>query len=173
MGVAIAGWELEIGPHGKPELPGTSDLGKLDFNLSHSGDIALIGVSRCGSIGVDVERWERGADHLTLAQQFFSGVELEALRGLADRPDDVVAGFFAGWTRKEAYLKATGHGVTRGLRHFDVTLSPDAPAELLADRLDETARERWHMVALAPADGYSGAVVVARPVKEMRLFDWT
>ena len=76
-------------------------------------------------MGVDVEQWDDGVECLELAERFFSPHERRALRALADAPHHVIAGFFAAWTRKEAYLKATGHGIVRGLHHFDVTLAPE------------------------------------------------
>jgi 4'-phosphopantetheinyl transferase len=160
------------GEHGKPALrpePGASPSG-VEFNLSHSDDLALVAVTRARPIGVDLERWSEGVEHLELAERFFSPEERGALRGLAHAPELVAAGFFAAWTRKEAYLKATGHGIARGLHHFDVTLAPGERARLLADRLDRDATERWSMTELAPAPGYSAALVVASPLRDVLLF---
>ncbi|HEX7980348.1 MAG TPA: 4'-phosphopantetheinyl transferase superfamily protein [Gemmatimonadaceae bacterium] len=160
------------GANGKPSIIESSAYARrLEFNLSHSGDLALVAVAWDRPIGVDLEEWERDMNHLELAERFFSPVEREALRALAPSPDDLVRGFFAAWSRKEAYLKATGHGVTRGLHHFDVTLTPHEPARLVADRRDEGALERWRMVALPPAPEFSGALVVAAPLDEVLLFD--
>jgi 4'-phosphopantetheinyl transferase len=159
------------GPNGKPAL--TEDrLGRrLEFNLSHSGDLALVAVAWDRPVGVDLEEWKHAMDHLELAERFFSPAERRALRELAASAEDLVRGFFAAWSRKEAYLKASGHGVTRGLHHFDVTLAPHEPARLVEDRRDATALERWRMVAFPPAPGFSGALVVAAPLDELLLFD--
>jgi len=139
----------------------------VEFNLSHSDDLALVAVARAHQLGVDLERWSEGVEHLELAERFFSPAERDALRALAHAPDLVEAGFFAAWTRKEAYLKATGHGISRGLHHFDVTLAPGEPAQLLADRLDPEATARWSLIALEPAPGFSAALVVASPLGEV------
>jgi 4'-phosphopantetheinyl transferase len=164
-----------VGEHGKPHLaPGSAGARSgIEFNLSHSGDLALVAVTRDRPVGVDLERWAEGVDQLELAERFFSPDECVALRRLASSSDQrVSAGFFAAWTRKEAYLKATGHGIARGLRHFDVSLAPDDRAQLLADRLDSDATKKWSMVELVIADGYSGALVAAAPLTEALLFDW-
>ena len=89
---------------------------------------------------------------------------------MADRGDDLVHGFFAAWSRKEAYLKARGEGVARGLHHFDVSLSPSEPARLIADRLD-AAIERWRMRSIVPEHGFSAAIVAADPFEELELLD--
>ena len=162
---------FSTGPHGKPALESSSkSLPRLEFNLSHSADLALVAVARERPVGVDLERWERDMNHLELAERFFSPSERASLRALAERHDDLVSGFFAAWSRKEAYLKALGHGVTRGLHHFDVTLAPSEPARLLADRLDG-AIERWRMCSILPETGFSGALVVADPLGEVLLLD--
>lgn len=158
------------GPFGKPAISGPPDAGGLEFNLSHSGDLALVAVSRGSPLGVDIERLDARIEHLELAEQFFSPAERAALRSL---PADEARtqGFFNAWTRKEAYLKATGHGITRGLHHFDVTLAPSEPAALLADRLDPLAVRRWRMAALSPGAGYAAAIVVASDVDEIAIYD--
>ena len=154
------------GEHGKPALRDVTGRPPVEFNLSHSDDLALVAVARAHPVGVDLERWSE-VEHLELAERFFSPGERSALRALAHAPHLVEAGFFAAWTRKEAYLKATGQGITRGLHHFDVALAPGEPARLLADRLDDQATARWAMFALDPAPGYSAALVVASPVGEV------
>jgi 4'-phosphopantetheinyl transferase len=164
--------EFARGPHGKPTLAVADDGAEpaLEFNLSHSADLALVAVARARPVGVDLERWKLEMDHLELATRFFSPAERASLEALASRGDDLVHGFFAAWTRKEAYLKARGEGVMRGLHHFDVTLAPDEPALVLADRLD-AAIDRWRMRAIVPDPGFSAAIVVADPFEELLLLE--
>ena len=159
------------GPHGKPALATRPRGGHLEFNLSHSDELALVAVARGGAVGVDLERWSEETEHLELAERFFSPAEREALQGLSTQRDQLVAGFFAAWSRKEAYLKATGFGISRGLHHFDVSLEPDRPARLVQDRLDEEAVARWAMTALRPAERYSAAVVASFAFDEVLQFD--
>lgn len=175
--------EFVTGEHGKPELVNArSNSGRaLHFNLSHSGDMALVAVSLHGAVGVDVERWRDRVQHLEIAERFFSPFERDALRSLPSEVpagDPLLRGFFSTWSRKEAYLKATGHGISRGLHHFDVTMAraaDDHLAELLADRLDPTAVERWTMHNIDIAPGYSAALVTTRRPDAgpgaIRLFD--
>lgn len=153
-----------VGEHGKPELlTDASGRRPLDFNLSHSGEMALVAVARHGAVGVDVERWRTTVEHLEIAERFFSPSECDALLALPrEDPNDVLRGFFSTWARKEAYLKATGHGISRGLHHFDVTTGGEV-ADLLADRLDPDALDRWSMTHLTVGPGYSAALVAARP----------
>jgi len=159
------------GEFGKPALEGVTDASALAFNLSHSGGIALLAVARGREVGVDVEQWNAEIEHLQLADHFFSESEREALRALAGSPPDVVAGFFAAWSRKEAYLKASGHGISRGLHHFDVTLTPGEDATIIADRMDPASSSRWMMRALVAGADYSAAIVVAEPVRSILLFE--
>ena len=164
--------EFTTGPQGKPALidPDGGSRRRLEFNLSHSGDLGLVALAWERPVGVDLERWEREMDHLELAKRFFSPAERASLQALASRRDDLVHGFFAAWSRKEAYLKARGEGVMRGLHHFDVSLAPGEPARLLADRLD-AAIDGWRMRSIVPDRGFSGAIVVADPFEELLLLE--
>ena len=164
VGTEPTSLDFVTGEHGKPALRQGSGWPAVEFNLSHSDDLALVAVAHARPVGVDLERWSEGVEYLELAERFFSPGERDALRALAHAPRLVEQGFFAAWTRKEAYLKATGQGITRGLHHFDVALAPGDPPRLLADRLDNGATARWSMIALEPAPRYSAALVVAAPL---------
>jgi 4'-phosphopantetheinyl transferase len=111
------------GPRGRPELAG-ADIG-LDFNVSHTGSIALIGLLRTSGrnarIGVDVERVERTVGSDRLARKFLTPAEQAAIADLA--PDDRRRRFLRYWTCKEAMSKATGDGLLAPFRHIDVDLS--------------------------------------------------
>ena len=160
-----------VGTHGKPALAARDGVrGHVEFNLSHSEDIALVAVARRQPVGVDVQHWSDSVEHLRLAERFFSPHERAALRALTDEAEQVAGAFFAAWTRKEAYVKATGYGIARGLHHFDVTIAPREHARLLADRLDPDAPTRWSMTALEPAPRYSAAVVAASPLRDVERF---
>ena len=172
-GMAADELAFRTGRYGKPELVGAPSATPVEFNLSHSGDLALVAVARDAPVGIDVERWDDRVEHIDLATRFFSPVERDALQRLAPSHADVQEGFFSAWSRKEAYLKASGHGIARGLHHFDVSLTPGQPARILRDRLDAGAPSRWTMTALAAHEGYSAALVAAKPVDEILLFDAT
>lgn len=163
---------FSTGEHGKPSLsPVPGVVHQIEFNLSHSDDLALVAVALGVPVGVDIERWSEETEHLELAERFFSPSEREALRALADDRAKLTEGFFAAWSRKEAYLKAIGCGITRGLHHFDVSLAPGATPCVLADRLDPTAAERWSMRSFDAAPGFAAAMVAAAPVRDVLLFD--
>lgn len=148
---------FETGLHGKPRLDAAAHASALRFNMSHTHDMIVFAFARERHIGVDVERWTPEVECLDLAQHFFSRAESAALAGLPRNAQR--AAFFDCWSRKEAYIKATGLGVSRGLDHFDVTLTPDRDAALVADRSAPDATSRWRMRDLGLARGHSGAVV--------------
>ena len=166
-----ASLELITGPHGKPQFASsvTASHPEVHFNLSHSANLALVAVSTTGAVGIDVEWWRPRIQHLAVAERFFSVTERQSLLSLKS-DDEVAAGFFTAWSRKEAYLKATGFGISRGLHHFDVTLAPHAPAQILQDRLDASATERWAMANIEAAPSYSAALVATRPVVAIKQF---
>ena len=144
-------------PAGKPSLSGAI-APTVHFNLSHSDQWALVAVTRLGAVGVDIEKERPLPDVLRLAQTAFSPAELEELRGVpASRQQDA---FFAGWTRKEAYIKARGDNLAV-LHDFDVSLAADRPRLVrVADAPSEP--ERWSFSSFVPVPGYAGALCVER-----------
>ena len=121
------GAEFELGAHGKPRLGGPAASG---FSLSHSGEQALIAIARDDCIGVDIEVLRPVGDALALAEQNFSGAELEALRRVPG--GDRLRAFLTGWTRKEACLKAVGWGLSIAPASVDVGLEPGPRESTLA-----------------------------------------
>ena len=152
------------GLRGKPYLvdapPG------LQFNLSHTEGFCLVGVTRGAAIGVDVERVRATDDMAALVRQCFSIPEQREFDALpvADR----CRAFFKGWTRKEAFIKAIGDGLSYPLESFDVSLAPSGPAQLLSIGGSQTAAAAWTMDALEPAPDVQAAVAVAAPGVEIR-----
>lgn len=144
------GLRFQFGPFGKPSLAPEGNPERLEFNLSHSGDLALLAVARGRAVGVDIARRDEGADHVGIAERYFSPVEKATLLALGGTAE----AFYSTWTRKEAYVKATGLGLSRGLYSFDVD-----------------AASQWTMVDLAAQEGYAAALVVANPVGAVTLFD--
>jgi 4'-phosphopantetheinyl transferase len=80
-------------------------------------------------------------------------------------PGERTEAFFACWTRKEAYIKARSTGIALGLQRFEVSLAPGRPAALLATDDDPAAAARWRLVALAPGEGYAGALATDGPAR--------
>jgi len=143
-----------VGPHGKPALENLW----LEFNLSHSGGCGLLAVTRGRRVGVDVERVRADFAGEDIARRFFAPAEVEALA--ASAPDQYATGFFRCWTRKEAYVKARGDGLSLALDRFEVPLD-QAATRALASCLDDPSEcARWSLREIVPAPGYLGALVV-------------
>lgn len=170
--VEIAPDELRFdhGAYGKPAL--TLECGGewLRFNLSHSHGIALYAIARNREVGVDVERIKAGFAGEQIAERFFSSEETRALRLLPDDLQDEA--FFNCWTRKEAFIKAKGEGLSMPLDSFDVSLVPGEPAKLVATRADSQEASRWTLRELAPCDGYVGAVAAEGANWRLKLIDF-
>lgn len=151
------------GVYGKPAL--ASEHG-LRFNLSHSNEVALLAVTLDAELGVDVEHIRADFASEDIARRFFSRAEVETFNSLTR--EEQVAAFFRCWTRKEAYIKAIGKGLSQALDEFDVTLAPDVAPALLQTMDDDASR--WLMEDIDVGEGYAGALVVERPVAEVRFF---
>jgi 4'-phosphopantetheinyl transferase len=130
---------LVYGPFGKPALRGR----ELNFNLSHSGARVLFAFCRDTEIGVDVEVFGQLADDELVARQFFAPREVEDLLSLdANQRGEA---FLACWTRKEAYIKARGEGLSLPLQKFEVSLLPDQPARLEHTAWSQSEASEWRL----------------------------
>lgn len=150
--------EFQFGPEGKPAIPGSP----LRFNLSHSGELALAAFTLNRDVGVDIERIREGVNDEGIARRFFSQSESSALSALPEGERDHA--FFRIWTRKEAYVKARGGGLSIPLDSFDVSLD-SGKAELL--RAPDLGR--WEMFHLEPNPGYCAAAVAERGIETVRI----
>lgn len=148
--------------HGKPTLDtkGGSNHGRLplQFNLSHTGELALYAIAHGRQVGVDVECVRADVAGDRMAAHFFSPHEQAQLKALP--PHLQHKAFFTCWTRKEAYLKARGDGLTLPLDQFDVSLQPGRPAALLQTAFDPGEAARWSLQELQPGRGYAAALAV-------------
>ena len=155
-----AALEFNYSSRGKPDLKGQG-AEPLHFNLAHSHDLALIAVTRAAPVGVDVEWIRPMRDADGIATRFFSARESESLRSVPAAEQD--AAFFSLWTRKEAWLKATGDGISESLSKFEVTfLSADEP-RVLAIAGDPAAGAAWSLCALNPGADFVGALAIQTP----------
>jgi len=145
---------FNYGPKGKPAL--SRPPAPLFFNMSNSGDLAAYAFTFDCEIGVDVEHRRRLLEIESIAQRFFASEEVAELMGLseAERPD----GFFNCWTRKEAYIKAVGEGLSVPLDSFRVTLQPGVPARMVDLHGSTAAAEHWTLHAFTPEPEYAGAI---------------
>ncbi|MGH8771500.1 MAG: 4'-phosphopantetheinyl transferase family protein, partial [Burkholderiales bacterium] len=145
-----ASLSFDYGTRGKPALSGGGDL---RFNLSHSHDLALLAVTKKRELGVDVEFMKESTAGPEIAERFFSAAEVAELRALPGEQQRVA--FFAGWTRKEAYIKATGAGLFGALDRFTVSLAPNDSRVSLRVHDDEREAARWTLCSLHPGEGYA------------------
>jgi 4'-phosphopantetheinyl transferase len=142
----------------KPSLSPSQSGSDVEFNVSHSGERALLAFARGRALGVDVEKLREDFDHAAIARRFFSEQEQQQLAALpsAERHH----GFFRCWTRKEAYIKAQGTGLSLPLRQFDVSLRPGDLNALLSTRPDSAEATQWTLQDVASGDGYVSALCV-------------
>lgn len=143
---------FEYGEHGKPAL--SRDAAPA-FNLSHSGSVGLLGVAHGVRIGVDVEYAERGRAFSAIAKRFFSRAESADLDALPE-PEHPLA-FYRAWTRKEAYLKAWGTGLTFPSDRFTIHYT-DGPGRLVATDMPGDDPAAWRFADVDAGPAYAGAI---------------
>jgi 4'-phosphopantetheinyl transferase len=158
LDVAPDGWRFDVNPYGKPMLPDHQDL---RFNLSHSGELVVVAVTKSREVGVDVERIRPDFATSEIARHFFAPAEVAALDRLEGM--DFVHAFFACWTRKEAYVKAVGLGLSLELDTFAVSIVPEGPARLLTAEGGPREVARWGLHSLELSPGYAAALAVEGP----------
>jgi 4'-phosphopantetheinyl transferase len=149
--------QLATSPHGKPVLAS----GGFHFNLSHSGTLAAIAIGATYPLGIDLEQMRPLPDLEQLARRFFCPEE--AAEVLAHPEPVRTQAFYSCWTRKEAYLKATGSGLSTPLHSFRVSVSPTGPARLLHISHDAGAAASWSIQDLSLADEYAAALACTHP----------
>jgi 4'-phosphopantetheinyl transferase len=146
--------DIVTGPHGKPQLARRD----LRFNISHSGSRALIALTQGRALGVDIEEPRPFEDMQAIATRCFSPKEAQRLCALTD-PVAVTRAFFECWTRKEAFIKAVGEGLSHPLDTFCVTFFPDEKVELC---IGTQTSDRWALVDIDVGPGYTAALVYER-----------
>ncbi|MGC2060966.1 MAG: 4'-phosphopantetheinyl transferase superfamily protein [Candidatus Sulfotelmatobacter sp.] len=152
----------------KPSLGSAYAKSGIGFNVSHSGGIALYAFARHREIGVDVEQIRRDFDVESIAERFFSVSEREQLAALPEF--EKVDAFFRCWTRKEAYIKAIGEGLSLPLSQFDVSLEALETNALLSTRPDSAEADQWTIREVPGGTGYRAALCVHG--QDWRLTHW-
>lgn len=165
LSIAPGGIEFSYGSKGKPALAAPH---RLQFNASHSGDLALFAFTLDCEVGVDVERIRPMPDIEDVAKRFFCAEETAELMALPAGQRG--HGFFLCWTRKEAYVKATGEGLSTPLDAFRVTLQPSEPAGIVHLERDPIAAQAWTLHDLAPAPGYAAALAYRDSPRPLQTF---
>jgi 4'-phosphopantetheinyl transferase len=153
----------------KPFLGSAHGNTGVTFNVSHSSGIALLAFTRRREIGVDVERVRTDSDREAIARRFFSINEQNQLAALPE--EQRADAFFRCWTRKEAYIKATGDGLSLPLNQFDVSLDVDKTNVLLATRPDSGEAGHWLLREVPAGPGYMAALCVRG--KDWKLKEWS
>jgi 4'-phosphopantetheinyl transferase len=143
---------------GKPRLSGRFAKSELHFNTSHSAGMALLAVSAHHSVGIDLEKILPWNDLEQLVAQCFSPRETIAFRNLSGC--EATESFFRLWTRKEAWLKATGEGITESLRQIEVSFCPGERACFLDIKGSSDEAKAWALHDLSPAQGFAAALAV-------------
>lgn len=148
---------FSYGSYGKPALTGCSGVEPLTFNLSHSGDWALLAVSRLHAVGVDVERIREGVEYASVAGELFCPEERRHLERLGG--DEHTIAFFQYWTHKECVLKALGTGFSLPASTCQVDVQRGA---VYVNSAEVQVYERqWRVYSTTPTDGYAAAVAIA------------
>jgi len=161
--VSPAAVPIERGPRGRPQLAATTDI---DFNVSHTADVALIGIARAGRIGVDLERADRSVHSTGLTRRILTDRERAELP--ADDGDAVRRRILRLWTCKEALAKATGDAMAAPFRRLDIAVEPTLA---LAGGPPPYAASDFGLFAAAVPDGYLGTVALWRPRNVADEFD--
>ena len=156
--------------NGKPELAGGLNESGLKFNLSHSHDRALLGLVSNSCIGVDIEfiKHEFASDEI--AQRFFASGEVSVLRAIPEM--ERASAFFSCWTRKEAYIKAVGQGLSLPLDSFEVAFGPGVEPSLMRVETSSEEAARWSMYNIPAAEGYAAAILVAGKDHKLEYREW-
>lgn len=142
------------GEHQKPGLH--TSFQRIEFNVAHSDDLAVIAFSQNNVLGIDVEYMRKNVDYLELASRFFATSESATLARVVPRLRRQT--FYNGWTRKESYLKAKGSGLAVPLNSFAVTLAPNDPVKLVQSNAGPREVARWKIISFTPQEEFVGAL---------------
>lgn len=170
VGVPARKIHFEYQSGGKPQLSKEQNHRQVEFNVSHSGDVALIAVGTKHRLGIDIEKIRHDVDTFSLAERFFSARERAGIRAL---PETLrLPAFYACWTRKEAFLKATGDGLSFPLADFSMTTDPNGHPKLEEIRGDFEAAKKWSLRDLSIGDGYR-ATAARETLYSLETYDWS
>ncbi len=178
---ALLGHYLQVPPaslnftynaYGKPALLASSGQPALCFNLSHSHHLALFAFAYECELGVDIEymRDMEQEDYLLMASSHFSPGEYVTLQALPETLRKTA--FFNCWSRKEAYIKARGMGISIPLDTFDVSCVPGEPVALLASRDAPETVSAWSLSTPAVPPDYAAALMITQPQRRVHAYQW-
>lgn len=165
--ISPGGIEFKYGPYGKPCI---QDTRMINFNISHSRNMILLGFVKKATIGIDIEYTKREVDVKKIAKHFFSKEEISSLAAI-DEPYQLGA-FYNCWTRKEAFIKALGSGLSFPLDQFVVSLDDASKARLIETKWDIYEKEKWTLQAIKPEEDYIGAVSVKGEINDVHYWKY-
>jgi 4'-phosphopantetheinyl transferase len=158
LGIAPEAVQFRYGAKGKPSLVEGLGADELKFNLSHSGDAAVIAITERREVGIDLEQTNSHLDVEPLAAQFFAPAEHS---WVVSTPSNLrCEAFYICWTAKEAYVKARGDGLSFELSDFEVLPSPKGDGLRLTVYQDAAEATRWTLRRLDLPAGWVGAIAV-------------
>lgn len=158
---------FSYGAQGKPSITNAAATEmNLNFNMAHSAGLALVAVGCATQVGIDVEQIRADLARNIVAKDFFSLREIEQLDSLPAGKQ--LRAFFACWTRKEAFLKAKGVGLSRALDQFSVSVDPDGHARLLETTWEPAEVSRWWLESIELDGDFAAAVVVEGTARRIR-----
>jgi len=170
VGLAPHLLQFQYNSHGKPALGSEWGGEQIAFNLSHSHGVVVYAFTRARHVGVDLEYTNRCIEFEQIAERFFSQREASLFRQLPAQEKQ--RAFFSCWTRKEAYVKARGGGLSIDLRGFDVTPAPGPPGSLLHVAGDSIEAQRWSLSDLPAPAGYAAALAIEGSTNQIRFWQW-
>lgn len=170
LGLDAASLVFTYGPQGKPALGGPAGDVDMDFNLTHSDELGLVAVTSGQPVGVDLEAVRPFEDVKDVPERIFSARELAEFQGLA--PSLWEPAFYNAWTRKEAFVKATGLGFSTDVAEVEVTFAPGLPARLVSLHGDTEAAAGWTLQELSTTPRYAAALALPGPILEILRLDW-
>jgi 4'-phosphopantetheinyl transferase len=160
LSVSADSIRIDTSTHGKPYLP---DYPELAFNLSHTGDALMVAVAELCQLGVDIEQCKPRPMLADLANRCFGSEELTYWQQLPEA--EQLRAFYQFWTRKEAFVKATGFGIALGMK--DCVLNPDKPQTFLAVPAACGVASDWHSRDIAVEEGMCAALVADKAIAKV------
>jgi 4'-phosphopantetheinyl transferase len=169
LSVSPANIEFHYGSKGKPALAPAIEI---NFNVTHSADFAAFAFTLGCQIGIDLEHIHAVPELQGIASRYFCREEAAEIAALP--PEERESAFFRCWTRKEAYIKAIGDGLSAPLNEFRVTLRAGEPSRFVHLAHDTAAAEAWTLHDLRLAPGYTAALAYCdreRPLSRFHIAD--
>ena len=142
---------------------------KLKFNVSHSGNMAVIGFVLNDDIGVDIEEMKTDFEVFDIASNYFSNSEIDSLK--SSPLENHINGFYRCWTKKESFIKAKAKGLSFPLDSFSVSIDSDEKTELLETKWDKNEKELWNLFSFTPQENYIGAVSVKGNIQNIKYYN--